>query len=104
MNNKHIFNDKANLHGDRRKIVKDVAPLPWTVEPMGRKVTNYLQIFSPFHKIPRWCLHHEDTNSEAPTEETTWIDQIKLKILTLNFTTCLFDLVVSYYTRKPSRD
>ena len=41
---------------------------------------------------------------EQMIKRANWIDQIKLKILTLNFTTCLFDLVVSYYTRKPSRD
>ena len=39
--------------------------LPRTVRPMGRKVTNYLQIFSLPTKF------HEDTTSGAPIEETT---------------------------------
>lgn len=43
-----------NTYRDRRKIVEDVAPLPWTLGLIGRKVTTNLRIVSPSWKDHPW--------------------------------------------------
>ena len=37
---------KANVHGDRRKTVREAAPLPWTVGPTRRKVKFHVGVFT----------------------------------------------------------